>query len=74
MLVAALCARPSIRWLQIQFDFHSTAVRLLKVIKVTVTLAATTQTYLFTYCARAPRVGALSDDARLTSVCHVHRA
>jgi len=26
------------------------------------------------YYAPAPRVGALSDDARLTSVCRVHRA
>ena len=25
------------------------------------------------YCAPAPRVGALSDDARLTSVCRIHR-
>ena len=28
----------------------------------------------FTYYDPAPRVGALSDDARLTSVCRVHRA
>jgi len=26
------------------------------------------------YFAPAPRVGALSDDARVTSVCRVHRA
>jgi len=37
-------------------------------------VAARFQLYPVYYYAPGPRVGALSDDTRLTSVCHVHRA